>query len=334
MQQPSAVNFEQPWGAYMRVLVTGASGFMGRHAVAALNAQGWSVRAVVRRPAILPAGVEVVSVADLAKDDPVPLVAGMDAVLHLAGRAHIMKNEGAGADKAFYQTNVEATHHLATAAVQQGVRRFVLMSSIGAALVEARLAKGMGLAEIQRCLPYQASKYIAERTLWETLGADIELVAIRPPLVYGPDAPGNLAILLAALNRRIPLPLASIANRRSFLYIGNLVSAILACLTHPAAAGQIFAVADGEDLATPELVRRLAMAAGLQPPLLLPFPPALLVACARLVGFGEQAKRLTDSIQIDINPICSRLNWRPPYSVESGFASLGLKKTGIPLTTG
>lgn len=308
--------------AAKRILVTGASGFIGRHAVAALASHGWYVRAVIRRQSTPPAAAEVVTISDLAVDDLTPLVQGMDAVLHLAGRAHVLHETAKDPVHAFHQANVVATRRLWTSAIEAGVRRFIFMSSIGAAIVETELARGTTLPQLWRRYPYQTSKYEAECALSQVTAKTIELVILRPPLVYGPEAPGNLALLLAALRWRLPLPLASLRNQRSFVYVENLVSAILVCLEHPNAAGQVFAVTDGENLTPPELVRRLAQATGQPVPQLVPVPPRWLVWLASLVGRGDQMRRLVEPLEVDATHISKALGWYPPIPVDVGLASL------------
>lgn len=267
-----------------RATVTGATGFIGRALCADLVDNGWQV-----------------STADLRQPGWEASLPGCAAVLHLAGVAHTR------ADDAVYQVvNVEGTTRLAQAAVRAGVRRFVFVSSIkvnGEATSPDRPFRASDLPAPQD--EYGRSKWRAEQALAGISG--LEVVVVRPPLVYGPEVRANFRRLLQIVDTRLPLPFASIRNRRSLVYIGNLVSLLRRCADHSTAAGQTFLTADGEDLSTPELVRRIAFALGHRA-WLLPFPPLLL------------PRRLSGSLAIDAAPTSESLGWRPPYSVDEGLA--------------
>jgi len=167
--------------------------------------------------------------------------------------------------------------------------------------------------------PYGISKWEAEQVLHRVAAeTGLEIVIVRPPLVYGPRVKGNFAQMLQVLQRGIPLPLASVHNRRSLIYLGNLVDALLLCAMHPAAAGRTYLVSDGEDISTPELLRRLGMALG-RPARLFPFPPSLLMGAAKLLDRRAQAERLLGSLRIDSSRIRRELGWQPPFTLQQGL---------------
>ena len=220
----------------------------------------------------------------------------------------------------FRAVNVEATRHLAQQAAAAGVRRFVFVSSIkvnGEETVPGRPFTAD--AEPQPQDPYGQSKLEAEQALFEIARqTGLEIVVVRPPLVYGPGVKANFASLMRALQRRLPLPFGSIDNRRSLVARDNLVDLLLLCSRHPAAAGQVFLVSDGEDLSTAQLCRGLSRALGVRPRL-LPVPAALLRLLGVLSGRRQQVQRLLGFLQVDITATRSRLGWIPPVSVEQGL---------------
>ena len=300
-----------------RVLVTGASGFIGLPLCAQLSRAGIEVVAGVRRPsaelaalaALTPPGAEgrlrQVELGDLgAAPNWSAALAAVDAVVHLAARVHVL---GTAPDPAaFHRVNVEGTKRLAEAAARAGVRRFVFISSVK--------AKNDGDD------PYGQSKAEAEEWLGETsVRLGLPCVIVRPTLVYGPRVRANFLRLMRLVDSGIPLPLASVANRRSLVFVGNLVDALRACVTHPDAPGRTFAVCDGEDVSTPDLVRRIAHALE-RPARLFPFPLALLRIAAALAGQSQAIDRLTGDLTVDSAPIREVLAWRPPHSMEQGLA--------------
>jgi nucleoside-diphosphate-sugar epimerase len=167
--------------------------------------------------------------------------------------------------------------------------------------------------------PYGLSKWEAEQALQRVAAeTGLELVVIRPPLVYGMGVKGNFAQMLSAVSRRFPLPFAAVINQRSLIYVGNLVDVLIVCATHPAASGNVYLVSDGDDVSTPELLRRLGDAMG-RPARIFPIPKCLLSMMGKIAGLREQLPRLTGSLQIDCHKICSELNWKPPYSLHQGL---------------
>lgn len=304
------------------VLVTGANGFVGRRAVARLAADGRQVRAVVRAlPAATDRAVDWRSVGDLADvADWQPLLAGVGAVIHLAGRAHKM-NEWPAEEYLYRRVNVELTLRLARAAAEAGVRRFVFVSSVKASGESTAPEECLSSADQPAPVdPYGLSKFEAERGLRELSAATgLEVVIVRPPLVYGPGVGANFLRLMNAVDRGLPLPFGAVENRRSLVFVGNLVDALVVCAEHPQAAGRTYLVSDGEDVSTPELVRAIAGALG-RAPRLIGVPPALMRAAGALLGRRAQVDRLLGSLAVDSGPIRSELGWMPPYSLRQGLA--------------
>lgn len=307
----------------MKVLLTGASGFVGRGVLARLCQEDDVQIRVAQRGAIVqfPEGVEVALIDGLSVAQSwTPALQGIDAVIHCAARVHVMDELAADPLAEFRAVNVEATRHLAQQAAAAGVRRFVFVSSIKVNGEETTPGRPFTAdAEPQPQDPYGQSKLEAERALFEIARqTGLEVVVVRPPLVYGPGVKANFASLMRALQRRLPLPFGSIDNRRSLVARDNLVDLLVLCARHPAAAGQVFLVSDGEDLSTAQLCRGLSRAMGLQPRL-LPVPAGLLRLLGLLAGRGQQIQRLLGCLQVDISATRSRLGWAPPVSVEQAL---------------
>lgn len=300
------------------VLVTGASGFIGGALVDRLLAEGVPTVATVRRPLT---GGRTIAVGDIGPDtdwrDP---LAGVDCVVHLAARVHVMHDRAADPLAEFRKVNVDGTLALARQAVAAGVRRFIFVSSIK--VNGEGTAPGRPFAADDAPAPadaYGISKLEAERSLL-ALAAEtgMQMVIIRPALVYGPGVKANFRSMMSWLSKGVPLPLGAIENRRSLVALDNLVDLIVTCLNHPAAAGQVFLVSDGEDLSTTELLRRMGAALG-RPARLLPVPAAWLDGAARLLGRGAVAQRLCGSLQVDIEKTRRLLDWTPPVTVDEAL---------------
>jgi len=239
-------------------------------------------------------------------------------VIHAAARAHIMKEDLADPVVEYRQVNVDGTVNLARQAAEAGVRRFIFISSIG---VNGNInIKPFTEDDTPKPAdPYAQSKLEAEQGLWEIQHeTGMELVVIRPPLVYGPNAPGNFGSLTRWIDKGVPLPLGAIQNQRSLVALDNLVDLITTCIDHPAAANQVFLAGDGQDLSTTELLRSVARAAG-KPSRLIPIPSSLLMLAATLLGKKAVAQRLLGSLQVDISKARDLLEWEPPISVEEGL---------------
>lgn len=318
-----------------RVLVTGATGFVGRAALERLRADGWLVRAAVRELPVLAdrnASVDWRRIGDLGDLGDLgdmgrtgsdaawrELVADCDAVLHLAARVHVMNEDAAGSPlDAYRRSNVAATLALANAAAEAGVRRFLFLSSLKVNGVGRSRPYDESDAPAPAD-PYAVSKWEAEQALQRVSAATgMEVTILRPPLVYGPGVKANFLRLLRAVNSGLPLPLASIANRRSLIFLGNLVDAIALCLSAPAAAGRTYLVSDGDDLSTPDLVRAVAQALQ-RPARLLPCPESLLRLAGRVFGREAAIDRLLGSLPVDSRRIRRELHWLPPYSPAQGL---------------
>jgi nucleoside-diphosphate-sugar epimerase len=290
-----------------RLVITGASGFIGRALVTRANAAGHSIVALSRSAGSLPGGYE----------DEVALAracAGADAVLHLAARAH------RGGTDADFECNVRAAAAVARAARAAGARRVVLLSSIG---VNGNVTRGKAFDEGDAPAPvepYARSKLRCEQEVRAILdGSPTQWVVARPPLVYGPHAPGNFGRLVRAVARGLPLPVAGVRNRRTLVGVDNLCDALLLCATRPEAASQLLLLADAEDVSTPDIIRAIARGLG-RPPRLWSAPPALLRLSARMVGRPRLAESLCDSLQVDASLARRVLAWSPAVRTPDGLA--------------
>lgn len=295
-----------------RILITGSSGFVGRALCARLEAESITFRAAVRNK-VQAIDYEVGSID--GKTDWSEALSNCDVVVHLAARVHVMDECAADPLTAFREVNVAGTENLARQAARCGVRRFVFVSSIK---VNGETTSRVLFSSSDMPAPrdaYGQSKYEAELALARIAKeTGMEIVIVRPPLVYGPGVRANFLRLMQIVRRSVPLPMGAIDNRRSMVALDNLVDLLLTCVRHPAAAGKTFLVSDGHDVSTPELVRMLAAAMGKRA-FLLPVPPALLAAGAALLGKSAAADRLLGSLQVDMAATQSLLDWQPPVSM-------------------
>ena len=305
-------------------LVTGATGFVGYALVQRLTVNrdsGGVVVAVSRIDRSWPERVRPIQVSNLQPATQWGAVLQrVNTVVHLAARVHVMQDTATDPLAAFRTVNVDGTLNLARQAAASGVKRFVFISSVK--VNGESTEPGHAFSEADAPNPqdaYGQSKHEAEEGLRQ-LSADtgMEVVIIRPPLVYGPGVKANFAALMRAVQRGWPLPLGTVHNQRSLVALDNLVDFIVNCITHPQAANQTFLVSDGEDLSTPDLIRRMARAMN-RPARLLPAPVWALKAGALLLGKGDAVQRLCGNLQVDISKSRTLLGWNPPVSVDEGL---------------
>lgn len=298
------------------ILVTGATGFVGRHLCEDLRQRGLAFRPVSRKS--LPDHLTIPDIS--AATDWSAALSGINCVIHLAARVHVMHEREADPLAAFRALNVEATLNLARQAAEAGVRRFVYVSSIkvnGETTAEGKPFRADDAPAPQD--PYGRSKAEAERALLD-LGQQtgLEIVIIRPPLVYGPGVGANFRLLMRWAASGIPSPFGCCRNSRSLVYVGNLTDLLIAAASHPAAAGEVFLVSDGKDLSTKSLFRMMADLQGKRA-LSLPIPVWAMQAVASLLGKASLSDRLLKNLQVDIAKTEAVLAWKPRYSVKQGL---------------
>jgi len=304
--------------------VTGATGFVGQAMCRKLLAQGSNVTGTIR-PALhdmsaLPPGVVPCSVDSLGPGtDWRKALSGIDVIVHLAARVHIMKETTEDSFLEFRQVNTHATERLGRMAAQTGVKRLVFLSTVK---VNGEESVDHPFTEADTPAPqdaYAVSKWEAEQVLKHVADeTKLEIVILRSPLVYGPGVKGNFLRLLKAVRKGIPLPFASVNNLRSLIFVENLVEAIMICMTHPQATGKTYLLKDNEEVSTRQLVALLAHAMQ-RPARLWPFPPSVLRFGMRLIGKSAEAERLLGSLQVDDSKIRKELGWKPRYSVTQGL---------------
>jgi nucleoside-diphosphate-sugar epimerase len=311
-----------------KVLITGLNGFVGRALGVKLVDKGFNANGAVRSlaPVELPDAITTFLIKDIdSKTDWQKALEGVKVVIHLAARVHVMNDTAIDALAEYRKVNVEGALNLARQSVDAGVQRFIFISSIKVN-GEGTLLGHPYTAEDQPdpVDPYGISKREAEDALRRlAVETGLEVVIIRPPLVYGPGVKANFQRMMRWLDKGMPLPLGAIHNKRSLLALDNLIDLIVTCIHHPRAANQIFLAGDGEDLSTSELMRRMSAALG-KKAWLAPVPAFLLEWGAALLGKHEIAQRLCGSLQIDISKTCDQLDWKPPVTVEEG-----LRKTAL-----
>lgn len=299
------------------ILVTGATGFVGQALCAELSRRKTDYRPVSRASA---PGFVAIGAID-GDTDWSEALAGVDVVMHLAARVHVMHESAADPLAAFRAVNVDATANLARQAASAGVRRFIFLSSIKVNGEQTAAGKPFTAADVPHPEDaYGRSKLEAEEALL-AIGAEtgMEVVIIRPPLVYGPGVKANFASLMAWAGRPFPWPFGIARNRRSLVFVGNLVDFMLLCASHPSVGDRVFLVSDGEDLSIGQLIAKLSLASG-RKALMLPVPPILMKGLAALVGRRAAAQRLLGSLQVDIGETTAITGWSPPFSVDEGLA--------------
>lgn len=299
-------------------MVTGATGFVGRALVEELCRRRIDFVPVVRRAPDLFESAVVIDDINATVDWKRHLE-GVDVVVHLAARVHVMKDQATEPLRAYRAANVDATINLARQCVAAGVKRFIYLSSIKVNGEETLDCPFRAADTPHPRDLYGVSKLEAEQGLQEIAALSrLELVIIRPPLVYGQGVGANFLQLMHGVKREIPFPFASVHNRRDMVYVGNLVDLIIACALSNSAVGHTFLVADGESVSTPGLIRAIAQAMN-RKAVLFPLPPPVLKFVARCLGKRVVAQRLLGSLQVDIQDTIHTLNWVPPYSFEHGL---------------
>ena len=305
-----------------RVLVTGADGLVGRRVCEKLAAGGRPLRASVRslKSGAAPPAEDVVATGPVGPDtDWSRALEGVDGVIHLAARVHVLRDPAPDPLAEHRKVNTEGTLNLARQAASAGVRRVVFASTVK---VNGETTPGGPFTEDDPPSPrdpYAMSKWEAEQALGRLSAGGPEIVVLRPPLVYGPGVRGNFRRLLRAVDRGVPLPLGRATALRSLLYLDNLVHALVTCLDHPLAAARTYLVSDGEDVSAAELVRRLGRALN-RTPRLVSVPVGLVRALAGLAGRSADVQRLLSPLQVDARRIREELGWAPPFTLDQGIA--------------
>jgi nucleoside-diphosphate-sugar epimerase len=304
--------------------VTGATGFVGAALCHKLHESGASVKAAYRQSGGSPHfswGVTPVPIGPIGPECKLSeVLQGVDTVLHLAARAHVMREIATDPIAEFRAVNTIGTETLARQAADVGVRRFVYLSSIKVNGENTAVDTSFTEADPHRPRdPYGISKSEAELALHRVAReTGMEIVIVRPPLVYGPGVKGNFLTMLRALRRGIPMPFGAVANRRSLVYLENLADALVLCATHPAATGETYLVSDGEDISTPELLRKLCEPLGI-PLWLLPVPASVLRIGGTILGKSGAIERLLGSFIVDSGKIRRELGWTPPFTLTEGL---------------
>ena len=307
------------------ILITGASGFIGKTLIQTLYNSGYEVRGTVRSEKALQfmlkfieqfnlKNVTIYNLGDLTeKTDWSSVVTNVDTIIHCAARAHILQETSADPLKAFRQINAQATEHLANDAIIHNVRRIIFISSIGVLGNSSNTKPFTDRSLTNPLLPYAQSKLEAEQNLMQ-MSKSIEIVIIRPPLVYGPGVKGNFKKLLGLIEKGIPLPFGRVKNKRQFIGIDNLVDFIIKCITSTKAANHTFLVADKEIVTTTQLLQLLSKLMG-KKLVLLPVPRQLLKWCLHGIGKAKMADQLLNNLEIDSYNAKTLLNWEPPYTM-------------------
>lgn len=305
------------------IFVTGASGFLGKGLLSRLQSDGsHRLSASVRTSsASIPTDIELHVMGSIDAETPwTTALREIDVVVHCAARVHVMADTAQDPLQSFRQVNVDGTLRLAREAAKAGVKRFIFISSIKVNGEQTQLDRPYTADDFPQPVdPYGISKMEAETALFELAGAvDMDVVVIRPVLVYGPGVKANFLNMMRWLDKGLPLPFGAIHNARSLVALENLVDLIVTSITHPSAANQTFLVSDGEDLSTTQLLRRMARALG-KKPRLVPVPRWILSTAAHLLGKRSLSQRLCGSLQVDITKTRALLQWEPPVSVDAAL---------------
>lgn len=303
-----------------RVLITGASGFIAKNLCQKLIAEGIQVIGTVRSgdKSLQQDGLTLLQVKSIdAQTDWFPILQNIDVVIHLAARVHILKEKASNPFEEFLKTNTEATLFLASQAKLAGVKKFIFLSSIG---VNGESSGDHAFTELDKPAPYNyytLSKKASEDGLMKMTSPSMKIVLLRAPLVYGPNTPGNFGTLVKLIKKGIPLPFSTIRNSKHFIYIENLVDALITCTKSDKANG-LYLVSDSEEVSTPDLIRMIAKSLK-KPTMLFPFPIFLLRIFLFLLGKSQSLDKLTSSLTIDCRKIRSELGWTPPFTLQAGI---------------
>jgi nucleoside-diphosphate-sugar epimerase len=315
----------------MAILITGANGFVGRFLCHELNQKGYLIRAAVRSLNNRLKNFEEIEVGSIdSTTNWTSALKNIDVVIHLAARVHVMQDNAVNPLEAFRKVNVEGTKCLALAAAKSGVKRFIFLSTVK--VNGEKTSKNKPLTEDAPPAPkddYGLSKHEAERILLEiSKDTGMEIVIIRPPLVYGEGVKANFASMLRAVRNRVPMPFGNVKNLRSFVYVGNLISLIVRCVDHPNAANQTFFVSDGCDLSTTQLLQRCADVLDVKP-ILFSVPQSWIKGVIVFFGRNDLAQRLLGDLQLNISKARILLEWTPSISVIDGLKATvqGLKES-------
>jgi len=304
------------------ILVTGANGFVGYSLCKALYDYGHQVRSAVRKnDSVIAPNTIRVTVGEISdQTDWTEALNGIDTVIHLAAHVHILKNKVGNSLEEFRRVNTAGTLNLANCAAARGIKRLIFISSIKVNGEETHGGKKFSETDTPAPLnAYSRSKLEAEHGLRKIANkTGLEVVIIRPPLIYGPGVKANFAILLRWLRYGLPLPFGSINNQRSLVSLENLIDFLVTCLDHPAAANETFLVSDDTDISTTELLYRLGYVLG-SPVHLVSVPATWLKVAAFILHKQDLLRRLCGSLQVDISKARTLLNWRPPISLDEGL---------------
>lgn len=304
----------------MNILVTGSNGFIGQAICTGLAHDGHEVIRIVR----FESSASEIAVGEINECTNWARVLGnqqVDTVIHVAAKLPPQNSQSDINNKEFFDVNSKGTSNLALKCAKHGVRRFIFLSTtkvLGESSDEPFHADDPAIPADD----YAKSKWNAEQSLWQiSRETGMEVVILRPPIVYGPGVKGNFLKMMYAVDKRMPFPFGSVHNRRSLIYVENLVDAVRTCLTHPEAAGHTWMVSDNDDVSTAELIRRIAYALG-RPALLFSIPVGLMNRIGKLIGKEPNMERLVGSLYVDTSPIQNELGWWPPFTMQQG-----LKKT-------
>ena len=303
---------------HKKILLTGASGFLGKGIIRYFENMPENQLFLVYRKNNLGPNKRHFCVGNInGSTDFSMALSGKDVVIHTAGRAHIMNDNSTSPLAAFREVNVKGTLNLAAQAVQAGIKRFIFISSTkvnGDLTLGSNVFSEVSIPDPKD--PYGLSKYEAEQGLLKLASrSNMEVVIIRPPLVYGPGVKGNFATLIRVVKSGFPLPIALINNKRSLIALDNLVDLIATCISHPNAVNQVFLASDGEDISSLSLIKKIAIAFDLNP-YIFPFSITMMKIATKLIGRGLIADRLFGDHRVDISKVQKMLNWKPVISID------------------